>query len=114
MGGRVRAVFQMYAETAGLEPPPRGALAAYAEDTLNQIPALRSRCGEGARDEEKLAAIGACESAARGLLQWIADKPPRASRAARGAPAPATTPAPPPRASTRTVAVRDRYRRMRM
>ncbi len=109
MAGRSRTVFQMYAESAGLEYPPRGALAAYAEDTLNQAPTLRARCGEA--DEEKMHALHEMEAAAQDLLRWIADKPAiRPSRAARGAPAPAAAPTP-PRASTRTAAVRDRYRR---
>lgn len=114
MAGRARAVFTAHAETAGLEPPPRGALASYAEDTLNQVPALRARCGED--DEERLHALREMETAARDLLQWIADKPAhRPSRAARGRPAPAATPTPTPAqlASTRAASVRDRYRRMR-
>jgi len=112
MAGRARTVFQMYAETAGLEYPPRGALAAYAEDTLNQVPALRAQCGED--DEERHHALREMETAAQDLLTWIADKPAhRPSRAARGAPAPAATPTPTPRASSRTATVRDRYRRRR-
>jgi len=136
MPGRARAAFAANAETAGLEPPPRGALAGYAEETLAQIPQLRARCGDD--DDEKLHALRECEAAARGLLSWIEDtparRPSRASRAARGTPAQAGTPAPAPRASrskfagelapisdgsgfaeivseTRTASVRDRYRR---
>ncbi len=110
---RVRGTFEANAETAGFEHPPRGALAAYAEEVMAQAPALRSRCNEG-DDEEKLAAITSMEAAAQELLTWIADKPARRpSRAARVAPAPAATPTPAQRASTRTATVRDRYRRMR-
>jgi len=109
MAGRARLLFTQHHEAAGLEPPPRGALASYAEDVLAQAPALRARCGED--DEETLHALREMETAAQDLLQWIADKPARRpSRAARGAPAPTTTPTPTPRASTLTAAVRDRYR----
>ncbi len=114
MAGRVRTDFERYADTAGLEPPPAGALAGYAEEVLNQVPMLRAQCGEA--DEEKMHALHEMEAAAQDLLQWIADKPAhRPSRAARGAPAPTTTPTPPPAqlASTRAATVRDRYRRMR-
>lgn len=113
MMGRAREAFERYAEAAGLEPPPAGALAAYAEEVVSQAPALRARCSE-ADDEEMMFALRECEAAARGLLRWIQDtpaRPSRDSRAARGKPAPATTPTPTPRASTRTAVVRDRYRR---
>jgi len=112
MPGRARAAFAANAETAGLEPPPRGALAGFAEETLAQIPRLRAGCGDD--DDEKLHALRECEAAARGLLSWIENtppKPPRAARAARRAPAPPTAPTPAPRASARTASVRARYRR---
>ncbi len=114
MAGRARLVFTAHAEAAGLEPPPTGALASYAEEeVLAQIPALRARCGDD--DEEKLHHLQEMETAAQDLLTWIADKPARRpSRAARGAPAPAAAPTPAQRASTRTATVRDRYRRRRM
>lgn len=105
-------MFTAHAEAAGLEPPPAGALASYAEEVLAQIPALRARCGED--DEERHHALREMETAAQDLLTWIADKPThRPSRAARGAPAPAATPTPAQRASSRTDAVRDRYLRRR-
>jgi len=109
MAGRPRLAFTAHAEAAGLEPPPAGALASYAEEIVSQVPGLRARCGED--DEETLHALREMESAAQDLLTWIADKPARPSRAARGAPAPATTPTSAQRASTRAAAVRDRYRR---
>jgi len=112
MAGRARLVFTAHHETAGLEPPPAGALAGYAEEIVSQVPTLRARCGED--DEEKLHALREMETAAQDLLTWIADKPAhRPSRAARGAPAPAATPTPAQLASTRAATVRDRYRRMR-
>ncbi len=110
--GRVREAFAAHAEAAGLEGPPRGALAGYAEEVVAQIPRLLAACGED--DDERRHALRECEAAAQGLLRWIENtppKPPRTSRAARGTPAPATTPTPPPRASTRTATVRARYRR---
>jgi len=110
MAGRARLVFSAHAEAAGLEPPPTGALAGYAEEVVAQVPALRARCGED--DEEALHALREMETAAQDLLTWIADKPARRpSRAARGAPAPATTATPAQLASTRTASVRDRYHR---
>lgn len=110
MAGRARELFTQHHEAARLEGPPRGALASYAEEIVAQVPALRARCGED--DEETLHALREMETAARDLLQWIADKPARRpSRAARGAPAPAATPTPAQLASTRAATVRDRYRR---
>lgn len=114
MPGRARKTFEQHAEAAGLEGPPRGALASYAEeDVLTQIPRLLAACGED--DDERRHALREMESAARGLLDWITDtpdrRPARASRAARGTPVQATTPTPPPRASARTATVRARYRR---
>ncbi len=110
MAGRARELFTQHHESAGLEGPPRGALAGYAEEVVSQVPRLLASSGED--DEERHHALREMETAARDLLTWIADKPThRPSRAARGAPAPATTPTPPPRAATRTAAVRDRYRR---
>jgi len=112
VAGRARAAFTAHAEAAGLEPPPAGALAGYAEGVVSQVPMLRARCGED--DEERHHALREMETAARDLLTWIADKPAhRPSRAARGAPAPTTTPTPAQQASTRAATVRDRYRRMR-
>ncbi len=110
MAGRPRAAFTAHAEAAGLEPPPAGALASYAEEIMSQVPGLRARCGE--EDDEKLYHLREMETAAQDLLQWIADKPAhRPSRAARGAPAPAAAPTPAQLASTRAATVRDRYRR---
>ena len=104
--GRARDTFERHWEAAGLsEGPPAGALADYAEDVLTQIPALRARCHDD--DEEKLHALRMMENVASGLLAWIANKPPKPARAAHGTPAP---PTPPPRATTRTAVVRDRYR----
>lgn len=111
MAGRARMVFLAHAEAAGLEPPPAGALAGYAEDVLAQVPSLRARCGED--DEETHHALRECETAAQDLLSWIADKPAiRPSRAARGKVTPAATATPTQLASTHAAAVRDRYRRM--
>jgi len=110
--GRAREDFERYAETAGMDPPPRGKLAEYATDVLAQIPRLLAGCGDD--DDERRHSLREMESAAQGLLSWIEDtpaRPARASRAARGTPAPATTPTPAPRASKRTATVRDRYRR---
>lgn len=110
MAGHARILFTQHHEAAGLEGPPAGALAGYAEDVLAQVPGLRARCGED--DEEKHHALREMENAAQDLLTWIADKPARRpSRAARGAPAPATTATPAQLASTRAATVRDRYRR---
>jgi len=114
MPGRAREAFERYAEAGGLEGPPLGGLAGYADEVVAQAPALRAQCGEA--DDEALHALRECEAAARGLLSWIEDtpdRPSRASRVAHGTPAPATAPAPAPRASTRTASVRDRYRRRR-
>ncbi len=110
MAGRARLLFTQHHEAAGLEPPPAGALAGYAEEIMAQVPALRARCGED--DEETHHALREMETAAQDLLTWIADKPARRpSRAARGKAAPAATPTPAQLASTRAAAVRDRYRR---
>lgn len=68
MAGRARTDFERYAETAGLEGPPAGALAGYATEVLAKIPALRARCGE---DGDRLHALREMESIARGLLRWI-------------------------------------------
>lgn len=109
--GREREDFERHHEAAGLEGPPRGKLEEYATDVLAQIPRLLA---SGDDDDERSHALRAMESVARGLLRWIEDTPAhpsRASRAARGTPAQATTPAPAPGASTRTATVRDRYRR---
>lgn len=112
MAGRARGVFTAHAEAAGLEGPPAGALAAYAEEVVAQVSTLRARCPEG--DDEKLHHLREMETAAQDLLTWIADKPARRpSRAARGAPAPAVAPTPAQLASTRAATVRDRYRRRR-
>lgn len=67
MAGRVRTDFERYAETAGLEPPPAGALAGYAEEVLTKIPALRAQCEDG----NCLHSLREMESIARGLLRWI-------------------------------------------
>jgi len=110
MAGRAREVFAQHHEAAGLEGPPRGALASYAEEIVAQIPRLLASSGDD--EEERHHALRSMETAAQDLLTWIADKPARRpSRAARGTPGPATTPIPPSRASTRTASVRDRYRR---
>jgi len=110
MAGRARAAFTQHHEAAGLEYPPAGALAGYAEDVLAQVPALRNRCGE--EEEEKHHALREMETAAQELLTWIAAKPAtRPSRAARGKVAPTATPTPAQLASTHAAAVRDRYRR---
>ncbi len=110
MPGRARAVFTAHAEAAGLEPPPAGALAGYAEEVVSQVPRLLASSGED--DEERHHALRSMETAARDLLTWIANKPAtRPSRAARGAPTPAATPTPAQLASTRAATVRDRYRR---
>jgi len=113
--GRAREDFERYAETAGLEPPPRGKLAEYATDVLAQVPRLLASSGDDA--EERHHALREMENVATGLLAWIEDTTTHhapASRAARGASAPAATPTPAQRASTRTATVRDRYRRRRM
>lgn len=110
MAGRARTVFIAHAEAAGLEHPPAGALAGYAEEVISQVSTLRNRCTEG--DDEKLYHLKEMETAARDLLQWIADKPARRpSRAARGKVAPAAAPTPTQLASTHAAAVRDHYRR---
>jgi len=110
--GRARAVFTAHAETAGLEGPPRGALASYAEEILAQVPALRARCGED--DEETHHALREMEAAAVGLLAWVEQEGavPRPSRAARGtarsaAQVPAVTRLA-ARAATRRAAMRSR------
>ncbi len=117
MAGRAREVFTQHHEAAGLEGPPRGGLAGYAEEVVAQA-RLLAGCGEDDDDDddERCHALREMELAASGLLRWIQDtpaRPSRASRAARGTPGPATTPTPPPRASTRTATVRDRYRQRR-
>ena len=110
MAGHARILFTQHHEAAGLEGPPAGALAGYAEEIVSQVSALRARCGED--DEERLHALREMETAAQDLLTWIADKPAiRPSRAARGAPAPAAALTPAQLASTRAATVRDRYRR---
>jgi len=113
--GRAREDFERYAEAAGLEPPPRGKLAEYAADVLAQVPRLLA--GSSDADEERHHALREMENVANGLLAWIEDTTTHhapASRAARGTPGPAAAPTPAQRASTRTAAVRDRYRRRRM
>lgn len=92
MAGRARKTFEQHAEAAGLEGPPRGGLAGYAEEVvLAQIPALRGRCTEG--DDERLHHLQEMESAARGLLSWIEEPPPRPPRRAKTPPAPQSPPA---------------------
>jgi len=112
MAGRARLVFTQHHEAAGLEGPPAGALAGYAEEIVAQVPRLLASSGDD--EEERHHALREMETAARDLLTWIADKPAtRPSRAARGAPAPAAALTPAQLASTRAATVRDRYRRMR-
>ncbi len=91
--GRAREAFERYSEAAGLEPPPRGALAGYAEEVVAQAPALRADCGE---DDEVLHALREMENAARGLLAWCEQEAAatRTSRAARGTARATKTPVP--------------------
>jgi hypothetical protein len=87
---RARAAFKRYAEAAGLEPPPRDALAEYATDVLSKIPALRvgSDGGENLRHAQR-----EMETAARRLLNWIEKTSPWSARAAKVPPAPPRVPA---------------------
>lgn len=89
--GRARDAFIQHCEGAGLEGPPSGGLADYAEGVLAQVPTLRGRCPEG--DDERQHHLQEMESAARGLLAWIEDPPARPPRRAKTPPAPTPTPA---------------------
>jgi len=117
MPGRAREAFEQHHETAGLEPPPRGGLAGYAEEVVAQAPTLRARCGEA--DDEKLHALTEMQAAAAGLQAYIEGEQARPSRSMRGAARAAnTTPASPSqtppatrlaaRATTRRAAMRSR------
>lgn len=112
MPGRARAAFAAHAETAGLEPPPRGKLENYATDVLAQIPKLRAGCGDG--DEGMLTALTEMQAAAAGLLAYIEGEQARPSRAARRPARAAKTPPTPAvtrladRAATRRAAMRSR------
>lgn len=81
MAGRARQVFEQYAEAAGLDPAPRGALAEYVADLLGRVPQLRALCDEA--DEERLHALRECEAAAAGLLAYFEREQARPSRATR-------------------------------
>jgi len=81
MPGRARETFSRYAETAGLEPPPRGALADYGADLLGRVSQLLARCGEG--DDERRHALTEMQAAAAGLLAYIEGEQARPSSATR-------------------------------
>ncbi len=81
MPGRARETFNRYAETAGLEPPPRGKLENYAAELLGQVSQLLARCGEG--DDERRYALTEMQAAAAGLLAYIEGEHARPSSAAR-------------------------------
>ncbi len=110
--GRVREAFAAHAEAAGLEGPPRGALASYAEEVVAQAPRLLAACGEDA--DERRHALTEMEAAAAGLLAYIEGEQARPSRAARRPARAAKTPPTPTvtrladRAATRRAAMRSR------
>ncbi len=81
MPGRARETFNRYAETAGLEPPPCGALADYGADLLGQVSQLLARCGEG--DDERRHALAEMQAAAAGLQAYIEGEQARPSPATR-------------------------------
>ncbi len=89
--GRARDAFVQHCEGAGLQGPPSGGLEDYSTEVVSQIQTLKARCHEG--DDERLYHIQAMESAARGLLAWIEDPPPRPPRRAKTPPAPTPAPA---------------------
>ncbi len=74
-----------------MEGPPAGGLESYATEVVSQVRALRGRCHEG--DDERLHHLQEMESAARGLLAWIEEPPPRPPRRAKTPPAPKPLPA---------------------
>lgn len=114
VAGRARKTFEQHAETAGLEPPPRGKLENYAAELLAQIPQLRAGCSEGA--DEKLHALTEMQAAAAGLLAYIEGEQARgAARAARGTARVAKAPVPAAQASAATrLAARAAARRAAM
>jgi len=92
--GRPRETFSRFAEAAGLEPPPRGALASYAEEIVAQAPRLLADGGDDT--EERHHALRECESAAQGLLAWVeqegaAPRRAKTARATKTAQVPAVT-----------------------
>ncbi len=97
--GRARETFSRFAEAAGLEPPPRGALASYAEEIVAQAPRLLADGGDDA--EERHHALRECESAAQGLLGWVEQEgaAPRRAKAARATKTPQVPAAQAPAAS---------------
>ena len=112
MPGRARETFSRYAETAGLEPPPRGALADYGADLLGRVSQLLARCGEG--DDERRHALTEMQAAAAGLLAYIEGEQARPSSATRRPTRTAKTPQAPAvtrladRAAARRAAMRSR------
>jgi len=110
--GRARETFSRYAEAAGLEPPPRGALADYGADLLGRVSQLLSRCAEG--DDERRHALTEMQAAAAGLQAYIEGEQARPSRATRRPARTAKTPQVPAaaqlaaRAAARRAAMRGR------